>query len=129
MDETMKTRSIFEIAKGTFLDPKAPVNKRLSPEKLKFPFSNMIYIGDGPTDIPALALVKERGGLGVIVYDKEKPLKTIQIKLKQMSFDHRADLIAPDDFSLKSELFQFIEAHCYKILRFCKAKDFPTHRK
>ena len=48
----MKTRSIFEIAKGTFLDPKAPVNKRLSPEKLKFPFSNMIYIGDGPTDIP-----------------------------------------------------------------------------
>ncbi len=80
MDETMKTRSVFEIAKGTFSNRKVPVNKRISPERLKFPFSNMIYIGDGPTDIPALALVKDRGGLGVIVYDRQKSLKTIQKK-------------------------------------------------
>ena len=125
MDETMKTRSVFEIAKGTFSDQRAPVNKRIRPEKLKFPFSNMIYIGDGTTDIPALALVKDRGGLGVIVYDRKKSLRTIQRKLKQMSFDYRADLIAPADFSSNSELFQFIEAHCYKVLRFYKAKDFP----
>lgn len=129
MDETMKTRSIFEIAKGAFLNPQTPVNKRIRPDKLKFPFPNMIYIGDGPTDIPALSLVKSRGGLGVILYDKEKDIEKTKKKLQEMSLDNRADLITPADFSLNSELFHFIRAHCQKILHAYKARDIESIHK
>ena len=126
MDETMKTRSIFEIAKGTFDDPKTPVNKRVSSDQLKFPFFNMIYVGDGPTDIPSLSLVRSKGGVGVVVYNKEKPSKEVKRKLKDMSLDRRANLITSADFSLKGELFQFIEAHCHRVLKACEASNIKS---
>ena len=126
MDETMKTRAIFEITKGTFSDPDTPVNKRIDPNELKFPISNMIYIGDGPTDIPALALVRERGGLGVVVYNKNKNIEKTKRKLRQMSLDKRANLITPADFSLNGELFSFIKAHCQRILQEYRAQDIKS---
>lgn len=115
MDETMKTRSLFEISKGSFGDPKKPVNKRVSKEDRFVLFSDMIYIGDGPTDIPALSLTRYNGGLGVVVYDKDRPVNQVQKRLKEMSLDKRADLITKADYSLKGELFKFIEARCIQI--------------
>jgi len=38
----------------------------------EFPIRNMIYIGDGQTDIPAFRFVKKRGGLTICVYNPEK---------------------------------------------------------
>jgi FMN phosphatase YigB (HAD superfamily) len=43
MDETMKTRSLFEITKGVFADSKRDVNKHVPKSKLWAPFENMIY--------------------------------------------------------------------------------------
>ncbi len=124
MDETMKTRSLFEIAKGSFTDPSAHVNKRVKQQK--YPFSNMIYIGDGPTDIPALALVDDRGGTGVLLYDKSLETEKIKRRLNRMSSDSRANFITEANFSLKGELFEFIKAHCIRVLHLEKARNIDS---
>ncbi|HEY3639125.1 MAG TPA: HAD family hydrolase, partial [Rhizomicrobium sp.] len=45
MDETMKTRSLFEISKGSFEDRDKSVNRRVTIDNRWAPFSNVIYIG------------------------------------------------------------------------------------
>lgn len=70
---TEKTRYLFEINKG--LDPtdtaKNPylVNKDVTNEKRPIPFKNMIYVGDGLTDIPCFSLMKNMGGTAFGVFN------------------------------------------------------------
>jgi 2-hydroxy-3-keto-5-methylthiopentenyl-1-phosphate phosphatase len=115
MDETMKTRSLFEISKGTFNNELNIVNKRIKKQDLWCAFDNMIYVGDGPTDIPALSLVRSRGGMGIIVYDSNLDTKKVNTKLEPMRADNRGDIITTADFSLNSELYNFIETRCNQI--------------
>lgn len=69
---TDKTRYLYEINKGitpeTARENPYEVNTQVDPEERQIPFENMIYIGDGITDIPCFSLVKDRGGrvFGVI---------------------------------------------------------------
>ena len=61
MDKTAKTRALFEISKGCFLhDAEYKVDDLVPQDKLWCPFENMIYIGDGDTDIPAFSLVRSQ---------------------------------------------------------------------
>lgn len=124
MDETMKTRALFEISKGSFIDPKKAVNKRVPKEKRFAHFSDFIYIGDGPTDIPALSLTRYNGGFGVVVYNPEKNDQKTKEKLKSMSLDQRADLITSADFSFKGELFSFLQTRCIQIKQRYEAENF-----
>lgn len=124
MDETMKTRSLFEISKGSFLDPKKQVNTRVELEDRFVSFNNMIYIGDGPTDIPSLSLTRYNGGLGVVVYDPEASDADVKKRLKKMSIEKRADLITSADYSLDSELFNFIQDRCVQIRQRYEAESF-----
>lgn len=117
MDETVKTRSLFEISKGAFCDPKVKVNTRVEDHKLWAPFQNIIYVGDGDTDVPALSLVRSRGGLGVAIYNPEKSKEDTNKRLYNMRLDKRADLITPADFSKNGELFHFIKMRCTQILQ------------
>lgn len=116
MDETAKTRALFEISKGTFRQPtEKAVNKKVPDTELFCKFSDMIYIGDGFTDVPALSLVRSRGGLGVVVtdptYDKHKKKQ----KTDQLRRDCRADLITMADFSDTSELYKAVKARCIQL--------------
>lgn len=116
MDETMKTRAIFEIVKGTFLDTKKKqVNDRVEIKDLWCNFENLIYIGDGPTDIPSLSLVRDRGGMGIVVYDNDQSAAEIKKRLGKMSAEKRCDLITAADYSLSGELFGAIKARCIQI--------------
>lgn len=110
MDETMKTRSLFEISKGSFCDEAKPVNKRVAANDRWAQFSDIIYVGDGPTDIPALSLTRYHGGIGIVVYNPEFNEKKLKERLGDMSLDRRADFITPADFSLRGELYKYIEA-------------------
>ena len=124
MDETMKTRSIFEISKGTFNNPQQPLNNKVSHDRLWAPFENMIYVGDGPTDIPSLSLVRSRGGLGVVVFNNNEQEASIpRGRLKQMVLDSRSDLITPANYSTNGDLFEFIKVRCYQILQRYEASD------
>ena len=71
---TDKTRYIFSISKG-FYTPEYDnlpfeVNKRVDDNDRVVPFQNMIYIGDGYTDVPCFSLIKKAGGIPIAVYDK-----------------------------------------------------------
>lgn len=69
---TGKTRYLFEINKGLLVDgvekPFA-VNEHVAEEDRRVPFQNMIYVGDGLTDVPSFSLIKARGGIAFAVVD------------------------------------------------------------
>lgn len=72
---TEKTRYLFEINKGipseeSYANP-GLVNKKI--EDRRIPMTNMIYVGDGLTDIPCFSLVKNGGGYAFGVFDPDKP--------------------------------------------------------
>jgi 2-hydroxy-3-keto-5-methylthiopentenyl-1-phosphate phosphatase len=115
MDETMKTRSLFEISKGSFADKEHAVNRRVPVEELWAPFENIMYIGDGDTDVPALSLTRRQGGLGVVVYNPSKSKYAVNKRLKQMTLDKRADIITPAKFEETGELFDFLQTRCRQI--------------
>jgi hypothetical protein len=68
IDNTAKTRAIFEINKGVNVNPALDVNARMSGEQRRVPIQNMIYVGDGPSDVPCFSIVNERGGKTLGVY-------------------------------------------------------------
>ncbi len=69
---TVKTQKLYNISKGTWrsgLDPAAPdVNAKVKQEDLRVPFANMLYLGDGHSDIAAFALLRQFGGTSMAVY-------------------------------------------------------------
>jgi hypothetical protein len=115
MDETVKTRSLFEISKGAFCNKEIEVNTWVDASKYWAPFNNFIYIGDADTDVPAFSLVRSKGGLGVVVYNPSKSRSDIRERHRKLRLDKRADLITPADFSLEGELFSFIRTRCIQI--------------
>jgi hypothetical protein len=70
IDNTSKTRALFEINKGTNKAPEIHVNSALPPEMRRVPFANMIYIADGPSDVPAWSVVRGNGGQTFGVYQR-----------------------------------------------------------
>ena len=71
IDNTTKTRAIFEINKGVNKNPTTDVNARMSRDQRRVPIRNMIYIADGPSDVPCFSIVNERGGKTLGVYTTE----------------------------------------------------------
>ena len=120
MDETSKTRSLYEISKGVFRDPEVRLNQRV--HNHPFPFRNMIYIGDGFTDVPALAMMRNSGGSGALVYDPSFSPEEGAAKLRDLRADCRADLVSPADFSFDGKLYNYLVAHCERIRHRCEAE-------
>ena len=71
IDNTTKTRAIFEINKGVNKNSAIDVNARVSRDQRRVPIRNMIYIADGPSDVPCFSIVNERGGKTFGVYTTE----------------------------------------------------------
>ena len=71
IDNTTKTRAVFEINKGVNKHPEINVNAKMSPEARRVPFENMIYVADGPSDVPVFSVVKQQGGRTFAVYSPE----------------------------------------------------------
>jgi len=68
LDHTSKTRAIFEINKGCNKEPQIEVNTNIAQELRRVPFRNMIYIADGPSDVPCFSTVGHFGGRTYAVY-------------------------------------------------------------
>lgn len=70
LDNTTKTRAIFEINKGTNKYARIDVNASITREQRRVPFHNMIYIADGPSDIPCFSVINQYGGKTFAVWNK-----------------------------------------------------------
>jgi len=71
IDNTSKTRAIFEINKGVNVqgdDGPLEVNSVVSEDSRRVPIRNMIYIADGPSDVPSFSVVNKMGGKTLGVY-------------------------------------------------------------
>lgn len=70
---TDKTRYLFQISKGmvgeTYRMRPFEVNKKIPFTEMRIPFERIIYLGDGYTDIPCFALLRQYGGYPIAVYD------------------------------------------------------------
>lgn len=104
---TSKTQFLFRIEKGV-LDINDPgVNAYFSPEEIRVPFRNMVYIGDSDTDIPCMKLVNTYGGHSIGVYD---PATQNKAKVYKMMHDKRIRYYAPADYTERSELDLLVKA-------------------
>ncbi|MEG0314555.1 MAG: haloacid dehalogenase-like hydrolase [Erysipelotrichaceae bacterium] len=95
---TAKTQFLFRINKGC-LKQDENLNKFTPDDERRVPFRNMIYVGDGLTDVPCMKLVKVNGGQSIAVHQDDKSMKIA----KQLLNDHRVDFIAKADYSDGSE--------------------------
>lgn len=68
VDNTIKTRFIFEINKGSNKNPEIDVNAVVRAQDRRVPFENMVYIADGPSDVPVFSVVRKGGGFAYAVY-------------------------------------------------------------
>jgi hypothetical protein len=68
IDNTTKTRAIFEINKGVNKDDNIDVNTLIAPEDRRVPIKNMIYVADGPSDVPSFSVINQNGGKTLGVY-------------------------------------------------------------
>ena len=100
--DTTKTQYLFRINKGkeNLADS---INEHMEETKRPIPFDNMIYIGDGLTDVPSMALIKKEGGHSIAVHQNNRT----QIKISEgLLRANRVDFIAPADYSEKSILYE-----------------------
>ncbi|MBS4913794.1 MAG: haloacid dehalogenase-like hydrolase [Veillonella sp.] len=113
---TAKTQFLFRINKGV-LDITTNSDKELNqytPEvERRVPFSNMIYIGDGLTDVPCMKLVKVNGGQAIAVYnpDQENGIKNAANLIK----DNRVNFIVPADYEANSRLDNIVKTIINKV--------------
>jgi phosphoserine phosphatase len=114
VDYTAKTQYLFKIQKGIFSSRDAhKVNESLSDEAKRLPFTNMIYFGDGETDVPSMKLVTMFGGNAIAVFDPARPKKKeVARKLLRQG---RVNFITPAVYTKESRTFQLVCAIIDKI--------------
>lgn len=104
---TNKTQFLFRIEKGV-LDVADPgVNDYFSPEDIRVPFRNIVYIGDSDTDVPCMKLVNSYGGHAIGVYSNKTKDKT---KVHKMMRDRRIKYYVEADYSENTELDSLVKA-------------------
>lgn len=76
VDYTAKTQFLFKISKGIFSARDAVnVNESMADDKKRIPFQNMVYFGDGETDVPCMKIVNMFGGHSIAVYNPSNEKK------------------------------------------------------
>jgi len=99
--DTGKTQYLFRINKG-IEDLGQGINEHMDEASRPIPFANMIYFGDGDTDVPSMAVMRKNGGHAVAVHTPGKARK----KCVELFKAGRCDFFAPADYRRGSELFK-----------------------
>lgn len=102
---TLKTQYIYRISKGTLdVTDDYNLNRQQDESLRRIAYHNMIYIGDGLTDIPCMKLVKERGGKSIAVYPEGN-----REHVKPLVEDARINYVCVADYSPESPLEKIVK--------------------
>ena len=114
VDFTAKTQFLFKIQKGIFSSRDARrVNESMADENKRIPFSNMIYFGDGETDVPSMKVVNMFGGNAIAVFNPAIPAK--RAAAQKLLRQGRANFITPANYSRDSRTFRIVTTIIDKI--------------
>lgn len=107
IDNTTKTRALFEINKGVNKKSKVNVNTKMTDDQRRVSFRNMIYIADGPSDVPAFSVTKKFGGATFAIYPHgdERALKQVE----QLREEDRVDFFAEADYRKDTTAYMWIK--------------------
>ena len=107
VDYTAKTQFLFKINKGiTSIRDNKKVNASQGEDKKRIPFSNMIYFGDGETDVPSFKIVEMFGGTSIAVYNPENTKKKkVAARLMRQG---RVSFKTPADYRADSRNFKIV---------------------
>lgn len=95
---TQKTQFFFRIAKGaTEISNDDGVNEKRT--ELRVPYTNIVYIGDGMTDVACMTLVNKNNGYSIGVYTADNKENVNQIRK-----DKRCKYVVPADYSKNSDM-------------------------
>lgn len=112
INDTNKTQFLFRINKGK-LELSEDINSHMPDNERPIPFRNMIYIGDGTTDIPSMTLTQKAGGQAIAVFDKNVGVSD---EVKEMVSAGRADHFAEADYTEGSLLMKILKTAIRKIV-------------
>ena len=115
MNYTTKTQYLFRINKGVLNSwDNEEINSFTPEEERPRPFSRMIYIGDGETDVPAMKMVNYQGGYSIAVYPPRKGKKRTPAEMmKKKTADklvtnNRAKFVAEANFGTDGPVYSIV---------------------
>ncbi len=113
VDNTMKTRFVFEINKGANKNSGIDVNSSISEADRRVPMRNMIYVADGPSDVPAFSVVRNCGGKAFAVHT---PGSDGEIEQNDTLLrEGRIDMYGPNVYTPESITSKWLKMHVRKI--------------
>lgn len=122
INDTSKTQYLFRINKGREESGES-INEYMPERDRPIPFENMLYIGDGLTDVPCMTVVKNYGGFAVAVHN---PANQNSIAVcRNLAAANRIDYFAPADYNKRRKL----EKRVHTIVDLIVAKILFEHEK
>ena len=106
VDNTTKTRYLFEINKGVNKNPTVSVNASMAHSDRRIAIENMIYIADGPSDIPMFSVIKEHGGYAFAVHTPDSMAEFKQNDL--LLQNGRIDCYGPADYRVGTQTHRWL---------------------
>ena len=99
ISDTSKTQYLFRINKGV-LNVNESINSHMPMSDRRIPFDNMIYFGDGDTDVPSMAVTMANGGHAIAVYPQDED----SAKCELLRREKRIDYFCPANYEEGSSL-------------------------
>ena len=102
---TAKTQFVYRINKGVLdVSDDKTLNDSVPDDSKRVPFTNMVYIGDGLSDVPCMKMMRAYGGQAIAVYQEANRLGVEDLLAKG-----RVDFIFPADYSEGTALDQTVK--------------------
>lgn len=126
VDYTAKTQFIFKISKGILsARDTVMVNDSMAEDQKRIPFSNMVYFGDGETDVPCMKIVNMFGGNSIAVFDPSNDVK--RAKARKLLRQGRVRFITPANYTKESRTYRVVCAIIDKIKADCELQSFSRY--
>lgn len=91
---TAKTQFVYRINKGVLdVSDDKTLNDSMPDDSKRVPFTNMIYVGDGLSDVPCMKMMRAYGGQAIAVYQG-----TNRAGVEELLAKRRVDFIFPADY-------------------------------